>query len=343
MSIPVLPKSSKDKNLTARERALRAELPDASPVPRLKLWLLAGLALFIGIGIGVLIMRNRHAAELNIAAVNGVRITQTQLFHRLELAAGPVTLRQMVQEQLQLQFAAKKGAAPTDAEVNERFQKLRRNPNFDRDLAASSMSAADYKDTLRVKLAQAAVLTQGVNVTDAEVRAYYAAQTDPRNLHALYYQPDTIIVRTIGVDSQANMAKAMQELAVHTPFALVAAQYSQDIASKQNGGLLQPLQRGRSPLTRTPALEQAVFNLKIGDQLGPVSFHNGWWIFLCEDKKLGKTQPFAEVKDDCTLGAKIAKGTKLKGKAINTEFQDFQRKSVLQAFAKKYQAVMTVH
>ena len=343
MSIPVLPSSSKDKNLTARERVLRAELPDASLMPRLKPWLLAGLALLIGIGIGVLTMRHRHAAEQNVAAVNGVPITQSQLFHRLELFAGPVTLHQMAQEQLQLQFAAKKGAAPTDAEVNKEFQKLSRVPKFARDLAANGLTETDYKDSLRVKLAQADVLIQGVNVSDAEVRAYYAAQTDPRNLHALYYQPDSIIVRTIGIDSRATMAKAMQELAVHTPFPLVASQYSQDTASKQNGGLLSPLQRGRSPLTRTPAVEQAVFNLKIGEQLGPIAFHNGWWLFLCEDKKLGKTQPFAEVKDDCILGTKIAKGTKMKGKAINTEFQDFQRKSVLQAFWKKYQPVMTAH
>lgn len=348
MAIPVLPKFSKDatgkdKNLTARERELRANLPDNSPLPRLLPWIIAGLALLIGFGGGILVTRHRHESAQNVAAVNGTKITSDQLYSRLQALAGPATLHQIVQEQLQLQFAAKKGVAPTNADVEDRFQKMHTNPNFTRELAASGMSESQYKDNLRVKLAQAAVLTQGITASDAEIHKYYENETDPHNLHALFYQPETLIVRAIGVSSQATLVKAQQDLASHTPFEQVAAQYSQDAGSKDKGGLLQPLQRGRSPLTQTPALEQALFELKIGDQLGPVSFHNGWWLFRCEDKKLAQTKTFSEVKDDCILGEKIAKGTRLKGQAVQTEFQDFQHSSVLQAFWPQYQGVMSVH
>ncbi len=343
MSIPALPKFSKDKNLTARERALRADLPDASPMKRLAPWLLSGLALVVGFGGGVLATRHRHESAQNIAAVNGSKITSDQLFARLQAVAGPATLHQIVQEQLQLQFAVKKGAAPTDADVEDRFQKMHANPNFSRELAASGQTESQYKDNLRVKLAQAAVLTQGVTVTDAEVKKYYENETSPRNLRALFYQPETLFVRAIGVATPAAMAKVQSELAVHTPFEQVAAQYSLDAGSKNKGGLLQPLQRGRSPLSPTPALEQALFALKIGDTYGPVSFHNGLWLFRCEDKKLSLTKPFSEVKDDCILGEKIAKGTRLKGAAVQAEFQDFQHKSILQAFWTQYQPVMAAH
>ena len=343
MSIPALPGFSKDKNLTARERALRADLPDDSPVKKIAPWLLAGLGLLLGFGGGVLVTRHRHESAQNVAAVNGTKITSDQLFTRLQSAAGPTTLHQIVQEQLQLQFAAKKGVLPTDADVEDRFQKMHINPNFSQELAASGLSESQYKDNLRVKLAQAAVLTQGVVVSDAEVKKYYADETNPRNPRALFYQPETVIIRAIGVAAPAAMAKVQSELAVHTPFEQVAAQYSLDAGSKNRGGLLQPLQRGRSPLSATPALESALFALKIGDSYGPVSFHNGLWLFRCEDKKLSQTKTFAEVKDDCTLGEKIAKGTRLKGAAVQAEFQDFQHKSILQAFWSQYQPVMTAH
>ena len=343
MSIPALPGFSKDKNLTARERALRADLPDASPVKRFVPWLLAVLGLILGFGGGVLVTRHRHESAQSVAAVNGTKIMSDQLFIRLQSVAGPATVHQIVQEQLQLQFAAKKGVSPTDADVEDRFQKMHVNPNFSRELAASGQSELQYKEGLRVKLAQAAVLTQGVTVTDAEVKKYYADETNPRNPRALFYQPETMIVRAIGVASPAAMAKVQSELAVRTPFEQVAAQYSLDAGSKNKGGLLQPLQRGRSPLTATPALENALFALKIGDSYGPVSFHNGLWLFRCEDKKLSQTKSFAEVKDDCTLGEKIAKGTRLKGAAVQAEFQDFQHKSILQAFWPQYKPVMDAH
>ncbi len=343
MSIPALPGFSKDKNLTARERALRADLPNASPVKRFTPWLLAALGLILGFGGGVLVTRHRHEAAESVAAVNGTKITSDQLFTRLQNVAGPATVHQIVQEQLQLQFAAKKGVLPTDADVEDRFQKMHVNPNFPRELAASGQSALQYKDGLRVKLAQAAVLTQGVAVTDAEVKKYYQDQTNPRNPRALFYQPDTLFVRAIGVATPAQMSKVQSELASRNPFEQVAAQYSLDADSKSKGGLLQPLIRGRSPLTATPALESALFALKIGDSYGPISFHNGLWLFRCEDKKLSQTKSFAEVKDDCTLGEKIAKGTRLKGAAVQAEFQDFQHKSILQAFWPQYQPVMAAH
>ena len=132
----------------------------------------------------------------------------------------------------------------------------------------------------------------------------------------------------------------MQELNAKTAFDLVAAEFSTD-PSKNNGGLITPLQRGHPPLSRTPALESAVFNLSKGQTYGPVNYNKQWWIFRCEDKTPGQAVPFDTVKDEAKLGAEILKGTRLHGDAIKREFANFLRGSSLQSFWPQYQQAVT--
>jgi foldase protein PrsA len=311
--------------------------------PRLLPWAAAVLALLIGFGAGILISRHRQEGRKVVAAVNGVQITQDQLFLRLQEAAGQPVVRRMVQEELQLQYAAKRGLAPTDAQVEARYETLRKDPGFLPALAASGISLADYKHSLRVKLALSNVLTDKVSVSDAEVQQFYNAQSDPHNPQAQFYKPATVTLRVIATPSQKAAQAAMREMnAANTPFELVAAEFSVD-SSKNAGGLLAPLQRGRSPLSRAPALEAALFNLKVGQMYGPVSFNRGWWIFRCEDKTLGQAVPFASVKEEARLGAAIVKGTKLNGRAVEKDFQNFWGHSNLQAFWPQYERAVTGH
>jgi len=303
-------------------------------------WAAATLALLIGFGAGILVMRHRHEGQKVVAAVNGIRITQDQVYARLLTAAGQPVVHKMVEEELQLQFAAKKGVSPTDAQVEARYQTSRKDPQFMPALLASGMSLDDYKHNLRVTLAQAAVLTQGVSVSDAEVRDFYKAQSNPRNPRAQFYKPDTMTFRVIATANEKAAQAALSQLNANTPFEMVAADFSAD-PSKTAGGLLSPLQRGRSPLSQAPALETALFNLKVGQLYGPVNFNKGWWIFRCEDKTLGQAVPFDSIKDEARLGAALLKGTKLNGHKVEAEFQDFQRSSSLQAFWPQFQRAVT--
>ena len=339
MSLPP-PTRAKDANRLITETR-RAPAP-AGPPRRLSLtvWPIAGLALLLGLGSGVLVMRHRHAAQTNIAAVNGVLITQDQLFLRLQEAQGPATMHKLVEEELQIQFAKKKGLAPTDADVAQKYEQAVKDPKFLPMLAASNISVGDYKRSLKVKLSQANVLTQGVTVSEDEIRQFYNAQVDPHNPNAQYYTPDAISLRAIAVTSQPDAARVMQELNANTPFEMAATEFSQD-SSKQNGGLLQPLQRGRSPLSQTPDLENAIFNLKVRQLYGPVQFNKAWWIFRCEEKAPGQAKPYDAVKEDCRLAALVQKGTQQKGAAVQAEFQQFQRSSNLQSFWPQYQQAVT--
>lgn len=339
MSVPPVLRPKNEKSvLSNRERpplmALQSRWPSLLP------WAAAALALLIGLGAGVLIMRHRHEGQQTVAAVNGVQITKDQVFARLLTAAGQPVVHKMVEEELQLQFAAKKGVPPTDAQVEAKYQALRKDPRFMPALLASGMSLDDYKRSLRVKLAQANVLTDKVSVSDAEVRDFYNQQSDPKNPQAQFYKPATITFRVISTGNPKTAQAALAELNANTPFELVAAEYSAD-PSKDAGGLITPLQRGRSPLSQNPALETALFDMKVGQLYGPVNFNKGWWVFRCEDKSPGQAIPFDAIKDEARLGAAVVKGTKLNGRAVEKEFQDFQTHSTLQAFWTQYQRAVT--
>ena len=347
----------KPRNETRNEEKPQADPPDflppfpqsrtpepAPPKARLKLptWLLVSGMFLLGLVLGVLVMRQRAHSQTIIVSVNGATITRDALFDQMQNAIGAQTMRKMVQNDLQLQFAQKKGLAPTDAAVNAEYIKLTQRPNFLQAMAQSGISEGDVKDSLRVQMAETAVISQGVTVTDADARKYYAAQSDPNNPAAQFYRPAAVSLRAIAAATLPQAQRAMAALASQTPFELVASTYSID-TSKSNGGLLAPLALGRSPLHRSPALEQSIFAMKIGSQMGPVFFAKQWWIFRCQDKSPAAAVPYAQVQEQCLTGAKLIKGTALNSKRIQQEFADFQHSSNLQAFWPQYQKVIAAH
>lgn len=305
-------------------------------------WLLILIGIMAGMMIGALIMRQRARAQEIIVSVNGTNIKNQAFFHRLQITEGVPTMRKMVEENLQLQFAQKKGLMPTDAQVEAEYVKISQKPGFEQFLASSGQTVEDVKQNLRLQIAKSAVLTQGITVSETEVRRYYQSQSDPKNPNALFYRPETVTLRAIQTGTQAEADKAIAELTAETPFQLVAAAYSQD-ASKSNGGQLNPLLLGRSPLRTAPALEQAVFNLKVGQRLGPVMFNNHWWIFQCVDKTAASSLPFASVRDQCVTGAKLHKGGPDNSQKVEAEFVAFQHSATMHAFWPQYQAAIAVH
>lgn len=314
------------------------------PKQRLKLplWLAAGGMFLLGLMIGIVVMRQRTQSKQIIVSVNGATITRDDLFNHMQDSYGLQTMHTLAQNLLQLQFATKKGLAPTQTQVDAEYVKLSSRPNFAQALAQSGMQESDFKENLRIQLAETNVITQGVAATDADAQVYYKAQSSPANPTAQFYHPAEVSLRAIATLSQPQAQKALAELASQTPFELAASTYSVD-TSRSNGGLLAPLAFGRRPLHQAPALEQRIFAMKVGDQIGPVFFADKWWIFRCQDKSPAATVPYSQVQDQCLVGAKLAKGTALNSRRIQQEFLDFQHTSNLQAFWPQYQRAIANH
>jgi len=323
-------------------QARTPEPPQPRQKFKLPLWLVAAGMFVVGLLIGVLVMKQRAHSATIVVSVNGDNITRDDLFNQMQDTVGAQTVHKLVQNMLQLQFAAKKNLSPTDEQVNAEYLKMSQRPNFLAALAQSGIPEGDFKQNLRVQLAETNVITQGVSASDADAQAYYRAQANPNNPAAQFYRPAEVSLRAIATATEPQARQALAELASNTPFELVATTYSLD-TSKANGGLLAPLTFGRSPLHRSPTLEQTIFAMKVGSQMGPVFFSNQWWIFRCQDKAAATTLPYSQVQEQCLTGAKLAKGTAQNSKRIQQEFTDFQHSSNLQAFWPQYQKVVAAH
>jgi parvulin-like peptidyl-prolyl isomerase len=296
------------------------------------------LVFLLGGVAGALVMRTRYRMMDRevVVSVNGVNITRADFFRRLEKAAGAGVIRQMVLEELQLQYARQKNLIPTDAQINARLEEMRKQPGFESNMARNGITLNEVKRALRVNMAQTAVLSQGVQVSDADVRRFYEQNIDRRNTLAQYYTPESIRIAVIITKTEAIARKALADMDKGIAWPETVKRYSTD-SSKDNSGVMPPILRGRTKASKTvPGLEQAIFSLKIGQMIGPRQFAKAWWIIRCLDKKPEKIVPFEQVKEQCRTGAMLMKGLPANAGKVQQDFVEFQKKAKIQAFWTRY-------
>ncbi|MCC6484190.1 MAG: peptidyl-prolyl cis-trans isomerase [Armatimonadetes bacterium] len=326
-----------------RAPARKAETP--APVRRTGsgktvLWVVA--ALVVGVAVGVFGMRQRYKAQEVVVTVNGSPITKDQLFDRLQKTAGQDVMRAMVADRLATQYAEKQGLSPTDAEVEKRLEiEQKSEPKLAEILARRGLNLGDFKENLRLSMAKANVLTNGIKVSDSDVKAFYEKNIDKKNPNAAFYTPESVQIAVIVTKTEAEAKKAQADLSRNIPWPTVVKTYSQD-NSKANDGVLPPTFRGRSRSSQIPGLEDLIFSMKIGEQVGPKQIVGAWWIIRCLDKKPAVTRSFADVKDDCLTGAALLKGGNANIKKRQTAFSEFQKNAKVQAFWPNYAEAVKV-
>ena len=143
----------------------------------------------------------------------------------------------------------------------------------------------------------------GGAVTQADLESYYRQHQDE------YRVPETVSVHHIlvktpspGPDNKVDQkaidaarAKAediLKQLKSGANFEALAKKYSDDPGSKDKGGLIGPIRRGQT----VPEFEQAAFNAKKGDLVGPVKTSFGFHIIRVDDKTEAHVKPLDEVK-----------------------------------------------
>jgi parvulin-like peptidyl-prolyl isomerase len=296
---------------------------------------LALVFLVLGMGIGVEVSHMRGRARDVVVAVNGSVIDGRAFYHRLEAVAGPQTIRSLLDDEMEYQYARKLGVAPTDAQIEERFAEARAQPGFGQWLAGKGQSADDYRQTIKSALCKLAIVSRGIAVSDAEVRTFYAANIDKRKPGARYYAPPSATVEVIVTRTQEQAQDALARIEAGKSFEDVARASSIDV-SRVNGGRLPPMHLGRTRASKVPGLEQAVFNLRVGDMLGPRNIAGAWWIIRLLDKRIEATRPYEAVKWDCRDAALQARVTPEAEQRAQAGYVDFAQHSVVQAFWERY-------
>jgi foldase protein PrsA len=203
-------------------------------------------------------------------------------------------LAYLVQRAEYEQQAKKLGVVASDKEVDERIARVLTQffggsrKKYEEALEKQGITDAQVRDELRATLVQEKIFDKvgdTAKVTDAEIKAYYAAHPE------LYTQQPSRRVRHILVSSKTLADDIYGQLANGADFTALAKKYSTD-SSKDIGGKL-TIQKGQT----VPQFEKTALALKVNEISKPVKTRFGWHII----EALGpwskeKTTPLASVK-----------------------------------------------
>lgn len=287
---------------------------------------------------GAYFKARRDKANNTVVSVNGDLIMKDGFMHRMETQIGQQTLRSLIQEQLQMQFAKKQGADVTDDEVKARLDHIVQNPTLMASLSQRGETQQDIMIDIRVHLAQQKTLAQGVTVSDAEVQDYYRRQSDPSNIGADFYHPGSADIQAIITRSQDKIREANQNLQRGVLFETVAQRFSEDPSGKQ-GGRFPRIVLGRTALSKIPNFDATLNKIPVGSVYGPVQLAGSWWLIQCNERTPATTEPFDKVRSECELGARAEKGLKTHGAAVEKAFEDFTHHSEVTAFWPEYRNI----
>jgi len=302
---------------------------------RLPFWVIPCLTLVIGFTTGYYVCRQRRAANAVIVTVGSDQINADQLFHHMEMIAGPDSLRQMVRDRMLIHFARANGAVPSKEVVDRLVAQEMARPGYFTYMRQHHVGPEDVQERIVIKQIENNLFGTGVTVTDQEVADYYRSQCDPKALTSKYYVPETAQVQVVITRSEADAEKAWREWKEGVPFDVVVTHFSKDTSAK-DGGKMPPLVRRRSAATYVPGLEDTIFAMSPGEVSRPKLFAGTWWMILCVSRTPAKVIPFDQVKEECREAVKIQKGERTNGARLKADFEAFRQSEKLQVFWNHY-------
>lgn len=139
-----------------------------------------------------------------------------------------------------------------------------------------------------------------VTISDDELKSTFAANPSQ------YAEPETVSARHILILAKSNASKEEQQKALErikeirkrvtapgADFGKIAAETSDDTASKVDGGNLGKFQRGMM----VPEFEQAAFSLKVGEISEPIKTEYGYHLIKVEQHQQSQAPTFESAKE----------------------------------------------
>ena len=193
--------------------------------------------------------------------------------------------------------AADRGITVSDTEVRSRLQQIKKQQfkskqQYQQFLKQSGFTPQDalYRTELQLLSGriQAEVLPQNPSVSESEVTNYYNANI------AQFKQPETRDVRQIFNKDKAKVEQAKALLSKDDSaqsWKKVAARFSADPATKDNGGLRQGVTPGQSETI----VDQAIFSAPQQQLVGPIKGQDAYYLIEVEKITPATTTPLSDV------------------------------------------------
>jgi peptidyl-prolyl cis-trans isomerase SurA len=249
--------------------------------------------------LGVVAGCHRPPSADVVAAVNGKEIMRPELDRNYQASLGDAPqklspqesdirrltiLHQMIADEIMLQRAAKLNLAASDEDVNAKLTEIKApytQEDFDKQLKQRNMTLDDLKRDIRRSLTRDKLINKEIeskiNITDAEIAAYYAAHKAEFNLIEPQYHLAQIVVTSAPSQQAGNLqnnkasgdADAKKKIQVlHNrlesgeEFGAVAMNFSEDPNTASNGGDMGFV--AESGLKSDPEVYDAISKLKPG-------------------------------------------------------------------------------
>jgi peptidyl-prolyl cis-trans isomerase SurA len=254
---------------------------------------------------GMLGCPGKERGDDTVARVNGEKILRSEVdkYYANQTSGSPQQpsgeqaqsmrlniLKQLIDDEMMMQRARKLGLLATDEEVDAKFAEFKApftQEEFDKHLKEKNITADDFKRDLRRNLTIDKVLnkevTSKINITDADISTYYNEHKAEFNFIEPQYHLAQILVSTepspsvgnLKGDKAQNEAEArkkvqmiMNRLESGEDFATVAANYSEQPNTSQNGGDMGFIPE--SSLKQDTAVFPIVAKLKSGQNSDPI-------------------------------------------------------------------------
>lgn len=227
----------------------------------------------------------------NVASVNGQNISRADFDKKLESSpTARQVLTQMVQQDLIDQYARDKKVDVSQAEIDKKESEIKaRYPagQFDQILKQQGLTEQDVQNILRQQIILSKAVAPQVHVSDADVKAFFDKN------HAMFDKPEQVRARHILVADQKTAQTVLAKLKAGGSWDALAKQYSTDPSTKDKGGELGFFGKGQM----VPQFQDAAFNAKVGQIVGPVKSPFGYHVIQTEEKKPATKATLANTRD----------------------------------------------
>jgi peptidyl-prolyl cis-trans isomerase C len=213
----------------------------------------------------------------------------------------------LVEFEIAKAYAEENGITVSESEVNQEIETIKdqiveqaraqgmnvgREKAFQQALEQAGLTEEELREQIREQLPVQKVQVRVAG--DAEASQEEIEQFYEENKKLQFTTPEQRCARHIlfNKDQREKAEEVKGQLQNGADFAELAKEFSQDPAGAENGGDLGCLGKGET----VPSFEEAVFNARQGEIVGPVESEFGYHLIEVTDIKERSTQPLSEVE-----------------------------------------------
>ncbi|MCQ6281890.1 peptidyl-prolyl cis-trans isomerase [Bacillus sp. EB600] len=219
-----------------------------------------------------------------VATIGDQSISRQEWLNELEARYGKDVLKDMIDQQVISEVAAKSNILVSDNEVNQEF-KMAQAAYI---APSKAIDEKKWKEQIKSSLLLEEILTKDVIVSNKEISSYY------KKNKSQFYVPTTYHLSHILVKTKSEAKKAYQELSSGSSFSALAMERSTDVFSANQGGDIGFISEDDE---QYPAdYLKAAKDLKVGQWSKPIKEKQGYAIIKLHKVIKGKIYSYSEVK-----------------------------------------------